>query len=363
MNLEQFDKSEIKRLYGIFNYPIYTKEQKERARNDIRTELESYGYKVNVSVDKDNRFWSFRSRKNYNIETECQNPEILITAHYDTVGKAKSRCNTYLARRRGNLGKNTVNAIYQILSAIGIALAWIPLAIGIQMSSIYIFGKNIFGSLDVVQMLQDASISLYIPVLIWCVWFWFPRGKRNCYFADDNISGIVGVLALSKQLKRNGANNIRFVFFDNEEKGLCGSHSYLRERTLTKDIKVINLDTIGRGSNICIMSEKENPLADKFYRTLEALNIRFISRKRSYSDCKNFAKKGYNAVTLERCDRLTHKGKEYVDVSWIHSVDDTVSNIDFGRLVEVISIANGMILEGFIDEFEQKPSIESISEN
>lgn len=67
--------------------------------------------------------------------------------------------------------------------------------------------------------------------------------------ADDNASGVAGVLALAEAFARTGAKRtVIFIAFSGEEIGLLGSSHYVRSPTwpLEKTYAMINLDGIGR---------------------------------------------------------------------------------------------------------------------
>lgn len=68
--------------------------------------------------------------------------------------------------------------------------------------------------------------------------------------ADDNASGVAGLLYLAERLKSSSFknNNYLFIAFSGEEKGLWGSKSYVNNPTvaLSKVNYMINMDMIGR---------------------------------------------------------------------------------------------------------------------
>lgn len=70
--------------------------------------------------------------------------------------------------------------------------------------------------------------------------------------ADDNASGIAGMLAIARQLIKNNktmSNNYLFMAFSGEEKGLFGSNAYSKDSLVFIPSKInymINLDMIGR---------------------------------------------------------------------------------------------------------------------
>ena len=70
--------------------------------------------------------------------------------------------------------------------------------------------------------------------------------------ADDNASGVAGVIALAEAFARSGARRtLIFVAFDGEEMGLLGSSHYVKNPPwpLEKTYAMINLDGIGRLEN------------------------------------------------------------------------------------------------------------------
>ena len=77
-------------------------------------------------------------------------------------------------------------------------------------------------------------------------------GDTIYHGADDNASGVAGLLAVAKALA-TGANRPRrsvlFAAFDAEEQGLVGAETFARKppRTLQQLVAMINLDMIGRG--------------------------------------------------------------------------------------------------------------------
>ncbi|HNX07772.1 MAG TPA: M28 family metallopeptidase [Bacteroidales bacterium] len=68
--------------------------------------------------------------------------------------------------------------------------------------------------------------------------------------ADDNASGVAGVLELARMLKSAGLKNNNFIFlaFSGEEKGLIGSEKFITNGSVKKERinYMIDLDMIGR---------------------------------------------------------------------------------------------------------------------
>ena len=64
--------------------------------------------------------------------------------------------------------------------------------------------------------------------------------------ADDNASGCAMTLALARELSKKKLNyTIKYIFFDNEERGMIGSRYYAKNMK-EKCIFMINFDMVGR---------------------------------------------------------------------------------------------------------------------
>lgn len=164
--------------------------------------------------------------------------------------------------------------------------------------------------------------------------------------ADDNTSGVIAALILSDLLKEY-KNNVKFIFFDKEEWGLFGSRSFIENNTnsLNKNSKVINLDCIGRGECIILSSQDtkhfQSKLKKKFANYLNQKNIPFRISNTSMSDCRNFAKKGYEAFTIQRKDIINGKNV----LNWIHTREDIIDLINFNKIEEIINLVRDYITE------------------
>ncbi len=68
--------------------------------------------------------------------------------------------------------------------------------------------------------------------------------------ADDNASGVAGVIELARYIKEKGpkSNNYLFIAFSGEEKGLLGSGYFTKNATMSLDQinYMLNMDMIGR---------------------------------------------------------------------------------------------------------------------
>ncbi len=124
--------------------------------------------------------------------------------------------------------------------------------------------------------------------------------------ADDNASGVVGVLETARLLKDFDLKyTVKFIAFDEEEQGLIGSHAYADEASANGDdiLGVLNLDMIAYDSDDDYeMSISTNALSTEFtseYTSVLAtydfdLTYNFITT--GASDHSPFWNNGYQAI-------------------------------------------------------------------
>jgi Zn-dependent M28 family amino/carboxypeptidase len=67
--------------------------------------------------------------------------------------------------------------------------------------------------------------------------------------ADDNASGVAGLLAIATHLRRHRPrHSVLLVWFDGEERGLAGSDAFMRTPVVPREAMAVNvnLDMVGR---------------------------------------------------------------------------------------------------------------------
>ena len=73
-------------------------------------------------------------------------------------------------------------------------------------------------------------------------------GQPNRHTANDNTSGVVTLLEIALNLPEELRQEVCFVWFDNEERGLLGSGAFAAKHKQTaKTALVINFDCVGEG--------------------------------------------------------------------------------------------------------------------
>lgn len=123
--------------------------------------------------------------------------------------------------------------------------------------------------------------------------------------AYDNMSGCAGLLGIMEQLKDTENNyGLRFVFCGSEERGLLGSHAYVKdhEAELEKVALNINMDMIGTymGKFIACATAEEKAAHYISYMGAEVGFPLTTSTGVYPSDSTPFADKGVPAVTFAR---------------------------------------------------------------
>ena len=83
-------------------------------------------------------------------------------------------------------------------------------------------------------------------------------GPANRHNANDNTSGVVGVLEIAASIPQELRERVCFVLFDLEEGGLLGSAAYRsKHKKTTNSQLVINLDCVGDGDEILLFPTKK----------------------------------------------------------------------------------------------------------
>lgn len=131
---------------------------------------------------------------------------------------------------------------------------------------------------DYTGLIFEGSLFLLCVQLL----FGFRNGKT----ANDNTSGVLTLLTAMERLQAK--ENVAFVFFDNEEKGLIGSAYFKRaHKDHLQNHCLINFDCVGDGDTIFLMSPKK--VKKKMRKEFEKLQSSFpnLSGKQNTALCCN----------------------------------------------------------------------------
>jgi hypothetical protein len=147
------------------------------------------------------------------------------------------------------------------------------------------------------------SLAFLLLVLILFVIPFFLPNPRN---AEDNTSGVLGLLALADWAEEQGyADVVQFVFLDNEEWGLIGSNA-LKKRWeqnghLQADPIIINLDCVSRGRKPLVVHHKNERVAQEVLPFLQ----------RYFPEAQIFDMKG-----IPLSDNYTFRDQGAIDISF-----------------------------------------------
>ncbi len=153
---------------------------------------------------------------------------------------------------------------------------------------------------------------------------------RNTPGADDNASGCAMTLALARKLKKLN-HTIKFIFFDNEERGMIGSKYYAKNMK-DKCIFMINFDMVGHLSiKSFVPPDTVFPGIFDKYPWAKQISYR---QGAGPSDHSPFQKRGIPFVWV-----FTGTHGKY------HRPSDTVNSLNYKGMKLIFDYAEALILE------------------
>lgn len=281
-------------------YPIRNEDKEKKEFQDfVLDELKDSKY--NVSVQN-------LQKKHKNIVIgNVEKASVVFTAHYDTPATALYP-NLVMPRRP------VLTMLYHFAFPIAMALLSLFITYLLCLAS---------GVSEIIAMI--FYLDIYFMMFLLCTFAFKNKNNKN-----DNTSGVACVLELAKMNERD---DIAFILFDNEEKGLLGSKAFNKaNKNIMKDKLVINMDCVGLGKNVLFIAQKDAMKNDNYaflkdcVRSNEEFNVEFYPVKGSMgnSDYKSF-KCGVGVMVCE-------ENKLGYFTSKIHTNKDTVAdkeNIEF----------------------------------
>jgi len=167
--------------------------------------------------------------------------------------------------------------------------------------------------------------------------------------AQDNASGAVALLALSERLK----DKVRFIAFDAEEWNKLGAYTYVsqlnelklsgplkkqkkpvKEKSGLDNIKlVINLDSVGAGEKIYVLTDKKfYPAVKKAAKGMK-FPIEITPEYRSPQfDAWPFHKEGIPVIEIGT-----------TPYAYFHKKEDTVDKVNIGLIQEVVGLVERIV--------------------
>ncbi len=281
-------------------YPVRrTKKEKENFRNYVLEEVTKYHKTAEVE----------KLKNNYNVVIgDIEKAKVVFTAHYDT--PATSIIPNLMMPRNLVLGY-----LYHFSYPLVLAI------ISIFISKLICEWLNLIPELWVLLYLV-----LYLGLFLLCMMTFKNKQNKN-----DNTSGVSTILSI---VSKGNTDNVAFVLFDNEEKGLLGSKTFSKaHKEIFKNKLVINLDCVGVGNNVLLISKdeatktKEHQILQETVVSNKEYNVLYYPMKGSMgnSDHKNF-NCGVGVMTCYKGPNIGYYA------SRIHTNKDTIAetrNIEF----------------------------------
>ena len=226
--------------------------------------------------------------------------KLLITAHYDTC--AVMPLPNFVTPR---------NVVVYMLYQFVLAAVLIVLSLGLA------FIPVLFGWIDGFFLPLFSILMLVFALLI-------TFGPANRHTANDNTSGVIGVIETALALPRELRSKVAFVLFDNEELGLLGSSAFAKKYPrIKKSVCVINLDCVSDGDTIMLALPKKctaefEKLLEECFVPGDGKDVVLASSKDTFypSDQVNFT---YGTAVAAL--RKTKNGMLYMDK--LHTAQDT----------------------------------------
>ena len=302
--------------YIYDNYPIRRSPlEKEAFRNYVLSE-----------VDGSNRPVRIETRKKHNniVIGNIATAKVIFTAHYDT--PASSLIPNVMLPKNKRLRIISHSALPTILSVLSYIVGFV--------------------------LANDITNVLLIKILLWIfigaglfglTFFCMTSCFKNKHNKNDNTSGVAAVLSLAQNCS---SNDVAFVLFDNEEKGLLGAKAFkATHNEILIDKLIINFDCVGVGNNVLFVV-KEGAKRHTLYRNLvenmksnDDYIVKFypFGEAVSNSDYKVFDC-GIGVITCKKKNGIFYTAK-------IHTNKDSeahAKNIDF-LLTNMVCFVNKII--------------------
>ena len=155
--------------------------------------------------------------------------KVFLTAHYDTC--AQLPVSNFVTPK-----KPLLCVLYSILMVLPCI--------------VIVYLLNLLLNLLYLDYWMQSAISLVAYAALIGLLLSGPANKNN---ANDNTSGVITLLEIYQALLPQERENVCFVFFDNEEKGIIGSSQFRKKyKAQTKNALLINYDCVSDGDHFLL---------------------------------------------------------------------------------------------------------------
>lgn len=176
------------------------------------------------------------------------------------------------------------------------------------------------------------------------------RGNDIYFGADDNASGVAGLLALAESWSKNMAKpecNILFSSWTAEEKGLIGSRYFSSTLSHVDKVKLyINMDMISRSVE---EDAKHNQLSigtrssDEYLKTMAKSFNSTLSKPFELDlwDVTGHSGSDYASFTAKNIPIMTYNSGLHNDY---HTPRDQAQSVDFAKMHNVLALVNACLI-------------------
>lgn len=180
-----------------------SKVQKAQFRQYVLQKAQEMGYAARMEENK-----AICTNRNI-VVGDVDKAKVLVTAHYDTPATV-GLPNVMLPMNRPMF-----YLVQALIALVMVVFIFIPTGIV----------KKLTGS---IFCTEATLIGLYCLMM-----YLLLAGVPNPHNVNDNTSGVCGVLALMESFAAEKPEEIAFVLFDNEEKGLLGASGLAKAQSLS----------------------------------------------------------------------------------------------------------------------------------
>jgi hypothetical protein len=279
-------------------FPIRKREnQKSAFRDYVTKEAKASGWHTRVEC--------LGGRHNNVVIGDPTKAKTVLTAHYDT--PASSLIPNLMLPRNP-----LITYLYVFFFAFAVAFFSLFIASAISIP----FGLG-----------YKVRMAIYLLIFL-VLYFCLLLHGENKHNINDNTSGVASVLSVMERC--SPSDDVAFILFDNEEKGLLGSKAY--QKAHANDLEqtlILNLDCVGNGSHILFVAKKDAEISAEYARLKETLqdqngyHLHYFPMRGSIgnSDYKSF-KRGVGIMACKKNAMFGYYTNK------IHTRRDTVSKTE-----------------------------------
>lgn len=213
----------------------------------------AYGERHGLSMRVEESGRLVRSRNL--IFGEPEKADVLLTAHYDTCARLP-------------FPNVMTPACWPVILLTQILLPVLVFGV-LGVGAGYLVGRTM-GALEIPEGLAAILASLTVSALCFLVAWLLMAGPQNPHTANDNTSGVALVLLAMEALC--GREDVAFVLFDNEEKGMLGSSEFVKRHAgAARRVFVLNADCVSEGETLMLVGSKaamRSPLGKRLQASL-----------------------------------------------------------------------------------------------